>query len=212
MNKRKLLSILVSTGVLFVFGYGFTNAYAQERKSNSGQQQSKDASNKTKEIITFKGIPLGKPGTKPEAVEILKKMCLEVKENQNECSFDGDSTVFGFDYGSLPAHGGAVMWAPDGSLMKVILTGSKSNMLVLAETLEAKYGTPLKRKMTVENKRGDQFDNYIFIWEDNLGSRITVESISSDINTGQVAIDSARSVAIHDRSDKEKKSAAQSNL
>ena len=93
-----------------------------------------------------------------------------------------------------------------------MLTGTKSDMLVLAETLEEKYGKPLKKNTTVANKMGTQFDKEIFIWVDNLGPRITVESIHSNVNNGQVVIQSASDVAAQDAAEKMVKEAGKSNL
>lgn len=111
MHQQNLLSIIATTSALLILGFITAAAYAQEIKSNSAQQQPKKASNKSKETISFKGISLGKQGVKPEAKDVLKKMCVENEYNvrNNWCSFEDDTTAFAFDYGSLPQSGGAVI-------------------------------------------------------------------------------------------------------
>lgn len=87
MSPWKLLSIITVAGslILPISGCG------------------KDIPQKTKELITFKGLPLGKPGV----MEALKKMCSENTSNMNEysdkdaCSFKEERTLIWLTYGIL---------------------------------------------------------------------------------------------------------------
>lgn len=175
---------------------------------------SKELPQKTKEPIAFKGIPLGKPGVK----DTLKQMCLENKSNNNDysneppCSFDKERTLIWLTYGILGHSLGWITLSNDGALVNVEIDGSKQAMLALAETLTAKYGKPAKEKDQVENGYGTKFDKDIFVWVDNQGSRITVESIHSKVDGGRVIIESAASVAAQAAAEKLLKEAAKSNL
>jgi len=216
MNQRNLLSIIAVTGALLISGYGATASYAQERKSNSSQQQPKITSNKTKETISFKGISLGKPGVK----NVLQQLCLESENNRpssyspdkDVCSFKDARTLIWLSYGILGHSLGWITLGSDEALNKVEIDGSKQEMLALADALEAKYGKPIKKKEQVENGHGTKFDKEIFIWLDNQGSRITVESIHSKVDEGLVVIESASSVAAQNAAEKLLREAAKSNL
>lgn len=100
----------------------------------------------------------------------------------------------------------------DGALVNVEIDGSKQEMLALAEALTDKYGKPVRRNEQVENGLGTKFDKDIFVWVDNQGSRITVESIHSKIDEGRVIIESAASVAAQAAAEKLLKEAAKLNL
>lgn len=174
----------------------------------------KEIPQKTKEPISFKGIPLGEPGS----IDALKQLCLANKSNNSEysdksaCSFEKEKTLIWLTYGIL---GDCLAWitlSNDGALVKIEIEGDKQNILALAETLTDKYGKPTKNKDQVENGFGTKFDKEIFIWEDSQGSRITVESIYSKVDKGRVVIESASSVAAQIAAEKLLKEAAKSNL
>lgn len=174
----------------------------------------KELPQKTKEPITFKGIPLGKPGVK----DALKKMCSDNTNNNNEysdksaCSFEKERTLIWLTYGILGNSLGWITLSSDGALMQAEIKGSKQAMLALADALTAKYGNPAKKKDQVENGFGTKFDKDIFVWVDNQGSQITVESIHSKVDEGRVIIESAASVAAQVAAEMLLKEAAKSNL
>jgi hypothetical protein len=59
---------------------------------------------------------------------------------------------------------------------------------------------------------GEKFDKDIFTWTDNRGSRITVESIYSQVDRGRIVIDSASSVAAKKAAEKLLLEASKENL
>jgi hypothetical protein len=211
MNQRILLSIIAVTGALLFSSYGNAESQAQKKSSPSVEQPpQKQLSNKIKGTISFKGIPLGKPGVK----NVLQKMCKEKKFNSNNdrCSFKDERSQILLNYENLVDTFALVTLGSDEALIKVEIDGSKQEMLALTKTLEAKYGKPLKKNTKVDNMIGTQLDKEIFIWVDDQGSRITVESIYYFDNQGRVVIESSSSVAAQDAAEKRAKEAGKSNL
>lgn len=197
MNQRILLSIIAITGALLFSGYG--HAESQPQKQLSGN---------TNQTISFKGIPLGKPGVKG----VLQKMCAGKKFNtlHDRCSFTDASVMVLLDYETLADVFAVVVLDSDGALVKVGIDGSTQEMLALAKALEKKYGEPLKKSTKVKKAigilldtgnfelketEGSQLDKETFVWVDEQGSRIIVESIYSDYDKGGVVIESSSSVA-----------------
>ena len=219
MNQRILLSTIVVTGALLFSTYGNAESQAQKKSSSSVEQSpQKQLSNKTKQTISFKGIPLGKPGAK----DVLQKMCMGKKFNSmnDRCSFTDERSMVLLDYENLVDAFALVTLGSDKALIKVVIDGSTQEMLALAKALETKYGKPLKEKTIVKNAIGTQLDQgtfglkevkeaqldkEIFIWVDDQGSRITVESIYFDYNKGGVTIESSSSVAAQDAAGKKAK-------
>ena len=64
-------------------------------------------------------------------------------------------------------------------------------MLELASLLTEKYGKPTVTDTHIENKLGTKFDQKIFVWVDQRGTRITIHSIYDKIDRGQIVIESA---------------------
>lgn len=209
MNQRILLSIIAVTGALLFSGYGNAESQTQKKSSPSTEQPpQKQLPDKTKGMISFKGIPLGKPGVK----DALRKMCMGKKFNSmnDRCSFtDEISTIF-LDYENMVNTVALVTVGSDKALIKVVIDGSTQEMLALAKALEKKYGKPLKKNtivkkaigtqvekgtFVIKEAEGPQLDKETFVWVDDQGSRITVESIYSDYDKGGVAIESSSSVA-----------------
>jgi len=220
MNQRTLLSVIAVTGALLFSSYGNAESQAQKKSSSSVEQPSKkQPSKKTNQTISFKGIPLGKPGVK----DALQKMCKGKKFNSmhDRCSFTTDeSNVILLDYETLVDAIASVTLSSDGALIKVVIDGSTQEMLALAKALEKKYGEPLKKNMkvkvemgvlldtgafVVKEAEGNQLDKDTFIWMDDQGSRITVESIYSDYNKGGVVIESSSSVTAQGSAEKREK-------
>lgn len=205
MNQRFLLSIIAVTGALLFTSYG--NAESQTEGKISPNQ-----------TISFKGIPLGKPGMK----DALQKMCKGKKFNSlnDRCSFTDEKSTILVDYETLANAFALVTVSSDKALIKVVMDGSTQAMLALAKALEKKYGMPLKKNTVVKKEIGTQLDEgtfvlkeaegaqlekETFVWVDKQGSRITVESIYSDFDKGGVTIESSASVAGQDTSKKEGK-------
>lgn len=217
MNQRILLSVIAVTGALLFSSYGNAESQAQKKSSPSEEwSPQKQISNKTKQTISFKGIPMGKPGTK----DALQKMCTGKKFNtmNDRCSFTDERSMMLLDYETLINAFALVTLNSDKALVKVVIDGSTQEMLALAKALEKKYGVPLKKKTIVKKEigtqldqgtfglkevEGAQLDKETFIWVDDQGSRITVDSIYSDYNKGGVVIESP-SVAAQDSEKKTK--------
>ena len=205
MNQRTLLSIIAVTGALLFSNHGNAESQAQKKSSPSVEQPpQKQLSNKTNQTISFKGIPLGKPGAK----DALQKICMGEKFNSmsDRCSFTDESSVILLDYETLVNAIALVTLSSDKALIKVVIDGSTQEMLALAKALERKYGKPLKKNTIIKKEIGTQtekgtfalkevkeaqLDKETFIWVDDQGSRITVESIYSDYNMGGVTVESS---------------------
>ena len=205
MNQRILLSVIAVTGALLFSSYGNAESQAQKKSSSSVEPPSqKQPSSKTNQTISLKGIPLGKPGVK----DALQKMCKGKQFNSmhDRCSFTDKSNVILLDYETLVDTIASVTLSSDEALIKVVIDGSTQEMLTLAKALEKKYGEPLKKHtkvkietgvlletgaFVVKEAEGNQLDKETFIWMDDQGSRITVESIYSDYNKGGVVIESS---------------------
>lgn len=199
MNSRILLSIIAVTGALLFSSHGNAESQAQKKSGSSAEQ----LPNKTNQTISFKGISLGKPGAK----DALQKICMGEKFNtiSDRCSFTDESSMILLDYETLADAIAIVTLSSDKALVKVVIDGSTQEMLALAKALEKKYGTPLKRNTVIKKEIGTQLDQgtfglkevkeaqldkEIFIWVDDQGSRIIVESIYSDFDMGGVTIES----------------------
>lgn len=205
MNQRILLSMVVAAVALFFSSYGNAESQAQKKSGPSIEQPTQiQASNITKETISFKGIPLGKPGVK----DALQKMCMGKKFNSvnDRCSFTDEKSTILLDYENLANAIALVTLSGDKALIKVAIDGSTQEMLALAKALEKKYGKPLKKNSIVKIEigtqidkgtfglkevEGTQLDKETFLWVDEHGSRITVDSIYSDYNKGGVVIESS---------------------
>jgi hypothetical protein len=203
MNQRILMSIVAVAGALLFSSHVNAESQAQKKYSSSKEQvPQKQLSNKTLKAISFKGIPLGKPGVK----DALQKMCKEKKFNtiNDRCLFADERSTVLLDYETLVDAVALITLSSDKALLKVVIDGSTQEMLVLAKALEKKYGKPLKENTKVKKEigiqeqgafvlketEGAQLDKETFVWEDAQGSRITVESIYTDYNKGGVIIQS----------------------
>ena len=204
MNQRILLSIIAVTGALLFSSYGNAESQAQKKSSPSVEQlPQKQLPDKIKGAITFKGIPLGKPGV----TGALQKMCMEKKFNSmyDRCSFTDERSMVLLNYENLVDAFALVTLGSEKALTKVVIDSSTQELLALAKALETKYGKPLKEKTIVKNAIGTQLDKETFVWVDEQGSRITIESIYYDYNKGGVVIESPSSVAAQDAAVKKAK-------
>ena len=127
-------------------------------------------------------------------------------------SFNKARTLIWLSYGLLSQNLAWIVLSNDDALVNVEISGSKVQMLALAEVLEARYGKPFKTTTQVENKMGTKFDKEIFVWNDSQGSRITVDSMHDKIDEGRIVIDSASSVAVKKAADKLLREAGKKNL
>ncbi|MGC2047436.1 MAG: hypothetical protein WA635_02325 [Gallionella sp.] len=209
MNQRMLLSIIAVAGTLLFSSYGNAESHAQKKSGLSIEQPPQiQVSNITKETISFKGIPLGKPGIK----DALQKVCMRKKFNTlyDRCSFTDERSMILLDYEILVDTFAVVILSSDKAIVKVVIDGSTQEMLALAKALEKRYGKPLKKNTIVKieigtqtdsgtfglkEAAGAQLDKETFLWVDDQGSRITVESVYSDYNNGGVVIEASSSVA-----------------
>lgn len=192
-----MLPVIVATLAMLFSGY-----------ANAEPQAQNQLSDKTAQTISFKGIPLGKPGV----TEALQKMCKAKKFNtiSDRCSFTEEKSMILLDYETLVNAIALVTLNSDKALVKVAIDGSTQEMLGLAQALEKKYGKPLKKNTTIKREIGTQtdkgtfvlkeaeeakLDKETFIWVDGQNSRITVESVYSDYDKGGVVIESSSSAA-----------------
>ncbi len=210
MNQRILLSVIAVTGALLFSGYGNAESQAQKKSSPAAEQPpQKQFSEKTKGAISFKGIPLGKPGVK----NALQKMCKEKKFNpeHDRCSFNENSSQLMLNYENMVDAFALVTLGSGDALIKVEIDSSTPELLGLAKALEAKFGKPQKTSTVIKNAIGTQFDKDTFVWVDDQGSRITIESIFYDYNKGGVVIESAAAIAAQEAAAKKAKETAKSN-
>lgn len=194
-------------------------------KNNSvaAPTNTKEVPYKTKELITFKGIPLGQPGAK----DALMKMCYEVEENKHRfrpswdthlsedvCLFEEFPTQFIVkNYGNMVNKKANFSVSSNGTLLEIeFIKTYKESVLALAELLESKYGVPTRIRSTVENGMGTKFENITFVWEDDQGSRITIDSMYEKIDQGRVLIQSSGSVAARNTAGKKAIEIDKSNL
>jgi hypothetical protein len=139
--------------------------------------------------ITFKGIPFDKSGFN----SALQTLCREDQSNtEYNCGFAARTDlIMWVSYGVLTHNLATIKLSDDRSLMQVELTGSTSEMLAQVEVFTSQYGEPSKSTEQITNGIGMKFDKQIFIWTDNYGTRITVESLYSKIDEGRIVIDSS---------------------
>lgn len=216
MNQRILINVAVAGALLFS-SYGHAESEALKKSSSSTEQlPQKQISNKTLQAISFKGVPLGKAGVK----DALKKMCKEKKFNtlNDRCSFADERSTVLLDYETLMDSVALITLSSDKALVKVVIDGSTQEMLTLAKALEKKYGKPAKQNaklkkeigiqeqgtFVVKETEGAQLEKDTFVWEDDRGSRITIESIYTDYNQGGVTIQSPP-VSVQDTANKREK-------
>ncbi len=152
----------------------------------------------TREAIMLKGVPFDTAGSS----EAVMNLCLsparlytadELKKSETWCKFskNGRISMPSFDYGNL--FGGLSYATVDGegSLIRFETFGSKGDMLELAQLLGEKYGKAVVTDTQTENKLGTKFDKKTFVWIDQRGTKITIESIYDKIDSGRIVIDSA---------------------
>lgn len=203
MNQRILLSIIAVTGALLFSSYANAELQAQKKSISSVEPPlQKQLSNKINKTISFKDIPLGKPGVK----DALQKMCKLKKFNsmRDRCSFTDERSMILLDYETLVDAIALVTLSSDKALTSVVIDGSTQEMLTLAKALEKKYGEPLKQRTIVKKEigteidrgtfvlkeaEGTQLNKETFVWGDDQGSRIIIESIYSDYDKGGVTIE-----------------------
>lgn len=209
MSQRNFLPIAVIAAAL-LSGCG--------DKSNAPQ---KEVTPKMKEPITFKGIPFDKAGS----MDALRKLCLEDEANKGNsyllglCSKEGFDGLYGrkqammkFTYGNIQEVGFFSFGEKINELSAVEINASKQEILALAEILEVKYGKPDKIKSIVENGMGTKFEKNTFVWMDEKGNRIIVDSMHQKIDEGRILIESAVQIAMLAFAEKKQKEAAKSSL
>lgn len=176
-------------------------------RSTENQAAAKVVVHKTKELITFRGVPFGKPGVK----EALMKLCLEGAKGstwlesgiQKKCgtvvgygSYDGL-----FDYGmslSFGSLGESFIYyhLGDGEeLRRLKVWGEEGrDFSSIVVVLTERYGPPKTSTTTVSNRFGSEFTNYIYSWVDDEGTSLVVETIDHKIGQGKVVFRSAADV------------------
>jgi len=151
-----------------------------------------------REAIMLKGVLFDTPGSS----EAVMNLCLspssvytadELKKSETWCKFskNGRISMPSFDYGNLSGGLSHATVDGEGSLIRFETSGSKGDMLELAQLLGEKYGKAVVTDTQTENKLGTKFDKKTFFWIDQRGTRITIESIYDKIDSGRIVIDSA---------------------
>lgn len=169
----------------------------------------------TRELITFKDVPLGKAGVKTALAEICRQDVSNKPnsyDKKDRCDYQERPNFIWLSYGNLGDSLAVIELGEGESLESVEIKGSKGAMFGLAEILQEKYGPPKKTTNSVENKMGTKFDQDIFVWVDSQGNRITVESIYDKIDEGRVVIESSARVAARGAAGKLLKEVGKSNL
>jgi hypothetical protein len=166
----------------------------------------------TREPITLKGVPFDTPDSK----DAVQKLCVLPNQHYTRdmwCNFNKEGRIAmpSFGYGNLTDLAWAVV-DKDGSLVKFETSGSKGEMLELASLLGEKYGKPVVTDKQIENKLGTKFDQKIFVWVDQRGTRITIHSIYDKIDSGRIVIESASLVKLGDAVQQLRHEAGKSNL
>ncbi len=218
MNQRDVLSVFAIAGALLILVFCAADSYAQEMKAGSGQQHQRRASNLTKELITFKGIPFGKPAIK----NALKTLCAGNDHNKgygNRCSLETSSFnnatgfMFFVEYGPLEFNYGSFMLDHNEALSKLEINNvDTQELLELVANLTEKYGKPSKATSILVNGFGNKLEKNIYSWRDSEGTRISVESIYEKVGEGRVVIETASSIAAQDTAEKMEREAVKSNL
>lgn len=215
MNRRTLLPIIAVSGALLFSGYGYAASQVQKKTGSSVEQSPQQQ--RSSKTISFNGIPLGKPGVEGA----LQKLCMAKKFNSmdDRCSFNEEGRMILLDYETLVDTIALVTVSKDKALTKVVIDGSTQEMLALAHALEKKYGKPQKQSSIVKKEVGtlldtgnfelkeaeeSQLDKETFVWVDDQGSRIIVESIYSDYDKGGVTIESTLAAAQNSAGNKSK--------
>ncbi|GEM_PF-3106962 len=185
-------------------------------ESKAAPQSTKPAGPQaTRELITFKDVPLGQTGVKTALSEICRLDKSNKRESWNKtepCDYQEKQNIIWLSYGNLGQSLAVIELGEGESLESVEIEESKGAMLGLVEILQKKYGAPKKTTNPVENKMGTKFDQEIFVWVDAQGNRITVESIYDKIDQGRIVIESSTRVAARGVAEKLLKEAGKSNL
>lgn len=185
-------------------------------ESKAAPQSTKPAGPQaTRELITFKDVPLGQTGVKTALSEICRLDKSNKRESWNKtepCDYQEKQNIIWLSYGNLGQSLAVIELGEGESLESVEIEESKGAMLGLVEILQEKYGAPKKTTNPVENKMGTKFDQEIFVWVDAQGNRITVESIYDKIDQGRIVIESSTRVAARGVAEKLLKEAGKSNL
>lgn len=185
------------------------------------QTKKTDDSQATRELITFRGIPLGVPGQKIALSELCRQNASNKPrtDEKDPCDPQEMKGYFFVSYGNLVDRFGSanryakIELSDNGELESVLLHSvTKSSVLELVEILQEKYGAPRKTTNSVENGRGTKFDQEIFVWVDAQGNRITAWSIYEKIDEGRVTIESSARVSLLKEAEKLLKEASKLNL
>ena len=174
-----------------------------------------------KEIISFKGILLGKPN----ATSSLMKLCVEEKL-ETDCSTSNKfiRTTFGklernwdkpldsFEgyYGKV--HATFVLNNQDEIDSINLFSVKTSSILETIPLLEEKYGTPESTTQPVQNRFGSKFENKYFKWKDAQGNTLQIWSIDEKLDEGLVIFNSAAKEARTTEEEKKSEKTAKSNL
>lgn len=176
----------------------------------------------TQEVFTFKGIPLGKPDTRP----LVRQLCEETEQIIGTCKAITNESrpyiLFSLNYGPPSRMGsdkvpGVFRFADDdtGTLESVKLQGPQTYIEELAVALTTKYGAPMAASAELQNLYGAKSDSQLFAWQDPDGNHLVL--ISLDPNTirpgyGSAVFKSANFLAKEAQTERARKDAAADNL
>lgn len=128
----------------------------------------------TKELITFKGVPFGKPGAK----DALKRLCLaEAKSDTGDCT---DSTAFRATYGTLQDQSTGFDLGEGEELRRLSMLIGSEEVPALVAMLTLKYGSPKTNSSILRNGLGTEFTNYVYRWVDREGTSLEVKTYLID--------------------------------
>lgn len=200
MGKTHCLVAAVMTGLAGLGGCSKTPTEAPSAATPADSSTSVALRPTTKEPITLRGIPFDQGDVRQKIVE----MCISdatrsgrseaaVRADRYWCTFDRNRMrMLAFQYGNLGGitTSSELLVDDGGTLLRFEASATKPEMLVLATALEAKYGKPLVKESEVSNRVGTKFSKKTFVWTDDPGTTITVESMYERIDEGRVTIES----------------------
>ena len=181
----------------------------------------------TEEVLFFKGIPLGKPGTLPAVVEMCEQETAKKGEALREfckVSTDGREPYIGFPVSYGPTNMffdpfASFYFAADdsGTVEKIQLLGAPNYMEELAVALTSKYGPSLAESALLQNGFGAVKVSDIRAWQDPEGNQLALVTMDPNISDprrewGRTIFTSAARLARDAQDEQDRKRSARENL
>lgn len=165
----------------------------------------------TKTEITFKGVPLGVPGSRSQ----LKDLCQKESENSRDpmCNDDNGVGFLRFSYGNIESTPFLFSIDERGAINRVSKIISREDAAALIPLLKEKYGQPKEEVEIVENGLGTKFGIQTSTWRDQHDNEIEIESrLRSDLTRAGFTLTSGLKVRSDEESRRKKEGEAKINL